>query len=105
MTAGENAGREVQKGFPMFNVYGRKLPDPQEIAHNLIQLANEDQGRMRRLALRSHGSRACLFGFGSAAGRWWISPVCFSGLMIAGFLMRDWSWHTLDLLLTRIGFY
>ena len=88
----------------MFNVYGRKLPDPQEITRNLIQLAHEDQGRVRRLAIRSHGNRTCLFGFGSSSGRWWISPVCFSGLMILGFLIRDWSWRTIDLLLTRIGF-
>ena len=88
-----------------FNVYGRRLPDPQEIARNLIQLADEDHGRIRRLAIRADGGRTCLFGFGASHPRWWVSPVCFSGLMAAGFWMRDWSWHTLDLLLTQIGFY
>lgn len=88
-----------------FNVYGRRLPDSDEIARNLIQLAEEDQGRLRRLAIRARGGRGCLFDLGACHPRWWISPVCFSGVMVLGFLMRDWSWRTLDQVLTLIGFY
>ncbi len=89
----------------MFNIYGRKLPDAGQIARNLIQLAEEDGGRMRRIALRAgHEPHTCMFGFGKSGSRWWVSPFCFSTLLFVGYLTKDWSWMNLDLMLTRLGF-
>ncbi len=90
----------------MFNVYGRKLPDPNQIARNLAQLREEDRRRAQRLALRGvYEPTTCMFPLGSCHPRWWISPVCVSTLLLIGFLARDWSWHALDMMLTRMGFY
>jgi len=87
----------------MFNIYGRKLPDPEQIARNLVQLAEEDSGRARRLRFR-RGAARCLFAFGASNPRWWVSPLCCTSALMVGFLMRDWSWRVLDVMLTRIGF-
>ena len=90
----------------MFNIYGRKLPDPNQIARNLVQLAEEDRNRVRRLALRgTYEPTTCMFRFGTSHPRWWVSPVFGSTLLLIGFLAKDWSWQTLDLMLTRMGFY
>jgi len=89
----------------MFNIYGRKLPYSDEIALNLIQLAEEDGGRLRRIAIRAgHEPHTCMFGFGKSSPRWWISPVCVSTLLLVGYMTKDWSWQNLDLMLTRMGF-
>ncbi len=90
----------------MFNIYGRKLPDPNQIALNLVQLAEEDRRRVQRLALRgTYEPTTCMFRFGSSHARWWISPVCTSTLLLIAFLAKDWSWNALDMMLTRLGFY
>ena len=95
----------TQKGFVMFNIYGRKLPDPEEITRNLAQIEEEDTGRLRRISLRQRWSgRRRTFEFGRSSRRWWISPVFGSALLVVGFVTKDWSWQALDLLLTRLGF-
>ena len=91
----------------MFNVYGRKLPDPNQIARNLAQLREEDRRRVHRLALRGvYEPTTCLFPLGTSSHRrWWVSPVCVTTLLLIGFLAKDWSRHALDMMLTQMGFY
>lgn len=90
----------------MFNIYGRRLPDADQIARNLVQLAEEDRGRARRMALRAQsGGRSCLFAFGTVSPNWWVSPLACSSLLAIGFLTRDWSWQILDHVLVQMGFY
>lgn len=86
----------------MFNIYGRRLPDSEQIARNLVQLAEEDRRRARRLALRSQ--RGGTFALGTANTNWWVSPLCCSSLLAIGFLTRDWSWRILDHVLVQMGF-
>jgi hypothetical protein len=95
-----------QKVKGMFNIYGRKLPDPDQIAHNIVQLRDEDVRRARRIAIRRNRDFAsCFFPLGGCNSRWWISPACTSTVLSVGYMTRDWSWNALDLLLVSMGFY
>ncbi|MCG8509071.1 MAG: hypothetical protein MI741_07560 [Rhodospirillales bacterium] len=91
----------------MFNIYGRKLPDPDQIARNIVQLRNEDMARARRLAIRRNRDFvSCFFPLGNSSNpRWWISPVCTSTVLMIGYMTRDWSWDALDKVLLSMGFY
>ncbi len=89
----------------MFNIYGRILPDPEQLARNLIQLAEEDSGRLRRIELRAgHEPHDCMFRLGKSSRHWWISPTFASTILFVGYLTKEWSWQTLDMALTRLGF-
>ena len=74
-----------------------------ELTHNLEQLAEEREGRERRIDLRR--TRACAPRPRRGARRklsWWISPLSWTAALTIGYVFSERIWGAMDTVVGRI---
>ena len=84
--------------------------DPDVLARGLQQLADEQEGRLRRIAIRNQRNDLGWFTSWilrrpapSGARFWWLAPASWAVVFSVGFFVTDWFWDAFDQFLGRLG--
>ena len=84
--------------------------DPDVLTRNLLQLADEQEGRLRRIAIRNRRNNLgwfdSWFQLRPAPGDvrfWWLAPASWAVVFSIGFLVTDWFWDAFGQFLGRLG--
>lgn len=84
--------------------------DPEILARNLLQLADEKESRLRRIAIRSRRNKLGWFDswFQFRPPRadvryWWLAPASWAVVFSIGFFVTDWFWDAFGQFLGRLG--
>ncbi len=75
----------------------------EELAHNLQQLAEEREGRERRITLRrTHARPRRLRRVARRASFWWISPLSWTAALMLGYVFSERIWGAMDAVVVRL---
>jgi len=86
------------------------IVDQNDLADNLQQLADEHEGRLRRIAIRhqqnDRGWFASWFRLPPARSGvrlWWVAPASWAVVFSIGFFFTDWIWDAFGQFLGHLG--